>query len=228
MSQSSSSTAPDEHRLGSNLRSAINEATAIVSDLSTFPVDVSFSAFVVIDGRGKQVKTKSATLYRPNPGLMEQFHENLWIKFNDSVPEEERTVNIEVKDIRMSIKKKNKVVQICPCCHVEVKIRMLRHLKERCPVSQGKYCMNCASMVEGDMEQHIIDCRSRKYHCASCGEEFLHSSTLRAHQSHCRQIKRAEEEVSRRSRCMLSLQFAFAFQRLIFKVTCSTALNDSF
>ena len=190
---SSSSSGPDEHRLGTDLRQAIDQATDIVASLETFPVDVSFSAFVVIDGKGRMLKTKMATFHRPNPGLMEQFHENIWIKVNELVPEQEGSVTIEFKDIRMSIKKRVKVVQKCPCCHVEVKTRMNLHLRERCPVSKGKYCMNCSSMVEGDMKQHTIDCRTRKYHCVGCGEVFLHSSTLRAHQSSCRQIRRAEE-----------------------------------
>ena len=196
MSQSSSSSALEEHRLGTNLCLAIDEAILIVDGLTNFPVDVSFSAFAVIDGRGSSVKTKPVTLYRSDPGLMEQIHENLSVKINEEIPEEERKDRIVVKDIRMTVKRKNKVVQKCPCCHAEVKTRMLLHLKERCPVSKGKYCMNCASMVEGDLMQHIIECRSRKYHCVSCGEEFLHSSTLRAHQSTCRAIRRAEQEVS--------------------------------
>ena len=197
MSQpSSASVDPDEHRLGSDLRNSIDRAADIVATLETFPVDVSFVVFAVIDGKGRMIKTKAATFYRANPGLMEQFHENIWAKINDIVPNEEREVAIEVKDVRMFVKKRVKVVQKCPCCHVEVKIRMNRHLKERCPVAQGKYCINCETMVEGDMKDHIVECRTKKYHCVGCGEVFLHSSTLRSHQSSCGGARRAEQGVS--------------------------------
>ena len=53
------------------------------------------------------------------------------------------------------------------------------------------------------MKSHALQCRSRKYHCSSCGEIFLHSSTLRSHQFTCRQQRRAEAEVMLLHVCLI-------------------------
>ena len=77
------------------------------------------------NGRGRLIKTKAATFHRSNPGLLEQYHDNLRAKFDEEVTD--GSAGVEVRDIRLIVKKKERIVQKCPCCHIEVASRLLRH-----------------------------------------------------------------------------------------------------
>ena len=153
-----------------------------------------FIVFAVINGEGSIVQPKKLTLRRPDPELLEQYNVAIWDELCNRVPSSECAVDFTIKNISMRIKSLEKQLQTCQFCNGQF-ARLRRHMAS-CPHAQGRYCDNCKSFVTRDYLEHVTSCRSRLYHCPGCGNDFLHASTLRAHQRHCSHF---EEEVS----CMI-------------------------
>ena len=181
---SSSSSSFVDHRLGQDLRAAFDSANTIIAGLSSFPVDVHFIVFATINGNGSFVQPHPVTLRRPNPELLEQLHIAVWDNLCDKIPNSSGAVDFSIKNITMRIKKREQQKETCQFCNEQF-VHLKKHMAN-CSHAQGQYCSNCKTFVADDYLAHVNKCRSRLYHCSGCGHDFLHASTLRAHQRHCR------------------------------------------
>ena len=192
---SSSSSDSEDHRLGRDVRLAFDAARSIIDarPSSSFPIDIHFIVFAVIDGRGSFVQPHKVTLRRPDPELLEELYAAVWEELCNRVPDHasERAVDFVIKDVRMRIKSIGKRTEKCHFCHGEF-VRLRRHM-DTCTHAQGNYCSNCKAYITQDFLQHSISCRSRLYHCSGCGNDFLHASTLRAHRRQCSELEDGEE-----------------------------------
>ena len=182
-SSSSSSSSHEDHRLGTDLRLAFDSANSIIGALSSFPVDVHFIVFAVVDGEGSFVRPHKLTLRDTDPELLEQLHIAVWDEICSKITNTQSAVDFSIKNISMRIKQHAKQKETCQFCNAQV-ARLNRHMAS-CPHAQGHYCGNCQSFITRDYLEHVTSCRSRLYHCTGCGNDYLHASTLRAHQRHC-------------------------------------------
>jgi hypothetical protein len=120
------------YKLHTDLRAAINQAKQILDSdgLSfRFPVDVSFSAYLVTDRKGHPFETGKMTHYKPDHAKIESAYQALSEKLLDLYDPAISTV--EFKDISMNVEEHRALTEKCPVCKkvLTASMRPARHIR---------------------------------------------------------------------------------------------------
>ena len=177
-----------------DLNSALNSSEATIVRLQErFPIEMSMSAIVKVDGSPKVYRTRVLIIHSLdsfNRSLLEtDFEDNVFADTSFD-PRTGLATSIKWEKVFLEICDHVRGKKTCHICRKTVLSASFACHFRKC--SNGKGCSICQCVVPGDLKTHKESCGVRKFACRLCEREFPTGGSRAAHEKLCR---RAETEV---------------------------------